>query len=127
MEKNTLAEKDQKAIEALQHLGFLRRDACTLIYLFGTEGVTSKDIERNTKLRQPEVSQGTSNLKKRRWIKTSKIRKKGKGRPYHKYYLAKSKEKILDDIRRESQKKVEEEQQSFATLREMLLWEQKTL
>ncbi len=127
MKKNTIIEKEQKAVKSLQHLGFSRMEAHILIFLFKTDGVTARDIEEGTRLRQPEVSNGASALKNRKWIKTSKIPTKGKGRPHFKYYLAKPKEKILNEIQEELQKRIEEEQQNLVIVREMLMWEQKTL
>lgn len=127
MEKNTMIEKEQKAVKALQHLGFSRMESQIILFLFKTEGVTAKNIEQNTGLRQPEVSQGTNALVNRKWIKTSKMPTKGKGRPHYKYYLAKPKEKILNDIQEEIQKRIEQEQQNLVTVREILMWEQKTL
>ena len=127
MEKDTIVEKEQKAVEALQHLGFSRPEAKTLIFLFKTERVTARDIEKSTDLRQPEVSQGTSALINRKWIKTSKIKTKGKGRPHYKYRLAKPKKEIIDDIQEEIQKRIEQEQQNLIIVRELLLWNQKTL
>jgi len=127
MEKDTIVEKEQKAVKVLQHLGFSRMEAQTILFLFKTERVTARDIEEGTKLRQPEVSQGTNALINRKWIKKLKITTKGKGRPHYKYYLAKPKEKILDNIQEEIRKRIEQEQQNLITVRELLLWNQNTL
>lgn len=120
MEKNMIVKKERKAVKALQHLGFSRMEAQVILFLFKTEGVTAKDIEKGTKLRQPEVSNGANALIKRKWVKTSKIPTKGKGRPHFKYYLAKPKEYILNDIQRDVQKNIEAEQQRIALLREVM-------
>jgi len=113
MKKNTIAKKERKILEALQHLGFTRVESHTLMYLLTADGVTAKDIEENADLRQPEVSNGINALINRGWIKTSLIPKKGKGRPYYKYYLAKTKKEIINSIQRDAQKKIEAEQQSI--------------
>jgi len=122
MEKDTtVIEKEQKAVKVLLRLGFPRPEAQTLIFLFKTGRVTTREIEKGVNLRQPEVSQGTNALINRKWIKASKIQTKGKGRPYYKYYLARSKKKILDDIQREIWKMIEQEHQNLITVRELLL------
>lgn len=121
MEKDTIVEREQKAVKALQHIGFSRIEAQTLIFLFKTEKVTARDIEEGAKLRQPEVSHGTCALINRKWVKMSKIQTKGKGRPYYKYRLAKSKKEIINDIQEEIWKRIEEEHQNLITVRELLL------
>jgi len=127
MEKDATVEKEQNAVKTLQHIGFSRMEAQVILFLLKTGGITARDIEEGTNLRQPEVSQGTNALINRKWIKTSKIQTKGKGRPHYKYYLAKPKKEILDDIQREIWKRIEQEQQNLITVRELLLWNQKTL
>lgn len=121
MEKDTTVEKEQKVVNVLQHLGFSMPEAQTLIFLFKTDRVTARDIERGTKLRQPEVSMGTSALVNRKWVKTSEIQTKGKGRPHYRYYLARPKKEIIDDILEEIRKKIEQEQQNLTIIRELLL------
>lgn len=114
-------EKEQKAVNVLQCLDFSRMEAQTLIFLFKTEKVTARDIERGTNLRQPEVSHGTSALVNRKWVKTSEIQTKGKGRPHYKYYLARPKKEIIDDILEKIRKKIEQEQQNLTIIRELVL------
>ena len=121
MEKDATVEKEQNAVKTLQHIGFSRMEAQVILFLLKTGGITARDIEEGTNLRQPEVSQGTNALINRKWIKTSKIQTKGKGRPHYKYYLAKPKKEILDDIQREIWKRIEQEQQNLITVRELLL------
>ena len=121
MEKDTTVEKEQKAVNVLQHLGFSRMESQTLIFLFKTERVTARYIERGANLRQPEVSLGTSALVNRKWVKKSKIKTKGKGRPHYRYYLARPKKEIIDDILEEIRKKIEQEQQNLIAVNELLL------
>ena len=115
-----LSQKELKAADALKHLDIPKIESRVLLYLFKKEGVTAREIERGVNLRQPEVSQGTSALTKRKWIKASLIKKKGKGRPYYKFYLAKPKEAIISDIQDGMQKRMEREKQDMQVLHELL-------
>ncbi len=120
MEKNTMIEKEQKAVKALHRLGFSKMEAHIILFLFKTGGVTAKDIEKSTRLKQPEVSQGINALINRKWVKTSKIPNKGLGRPRFEYRLNRPKKEIIGSIQREIQKRIETEEQGLALLCELM-------
>jgi len=115
-----LSEKEMKAADALKRLGIPGIENRILLCIFGKEGVTAREIERITDLRQPEVSNNTNALKKKGWIKATSTRKEGKGRPYDRFYLAKPIEEIRTDIQDRVQKKMETEKQDVNALYDML-------
>jgi predicted transcriptional regulator len=80
-------EKEEDIAEALISLGISRNAAMTLAYMQNTNSATSIELERSTRLRQPEVSIAMKQLKERDWINESEDKKPGKGRPYKIYSL----------------------------------------
>ncbi|MCD6370953.1 MAG: ArsR family transcriptional regulator, partial [Thermoplasmata archaeon] len=70
--------------------------------------VTSVEIEKNTTLRQPEVSIAMQWLKKRGWVTKRDLKKEGKGRPVHGYRLSKPFPKIVEEINKELRKKIKD-------------------
>lgn len=119
--KNTmLSEKELNAANAFERLGIPKIENRILLCLFEKEGVTAREIERIADLRQPEVSNSTNALKKKGWIKKTSIRKEGKGRPYDRFYLAKPKEAIIEDIQGMAYKKMEIEKRDMNALCDML-------
>ncbi|GAH43893.1 unnamed protein product [marine sediment metagenome] len=117
--KTMLSQKELKAADALGHLDIPKIESRVLFYLFKKEGVTAREIEQSVDLRQPEVSKGTNALIDRKWIKASLIKKKGKGRPYYKFYMAKPKESIISDIQDGMQKRMEREKQDMQVIHEL--------
>lgn len=127
-EIEVMSKKEEELVEVLQRLEFGRVAAKTLVYMLVRKTVArGKDIERAVDLRQPEVSQGTSTLISRKWVKKSKIKTKGKGRPHYRYRLAMPKKEIINDIKEEIQKRIEQEHQNLTAVRELLLRGLKTL
>jgi predicted transcriptional regulator len=59
-----------------------------ITYLANTDEVTSREIERGTNLRQPEVSIGMRTLRNNNWIEERDIKSKEKGRPMKVYKLS---------------------------------------
>lgn len=79
-----------KLTEILEVFGFPRVTAGTLAYLIKhpNEVLTTKEIERGSDLRQPEVSIALTQLAARKWVKVSEPPGgKGKGRPEKAYQI----------------------------------------
>ena len=68
--------------------------------------VTSRELEIKLKLRQPEVSMSMKDLCNRGWVGYEKVKKPGKGRPFHKYYLKVSKEDIVEQLKKEFENEI---------------------
>ena len=108
--KNGFTKEDEKLAEVLQRAGLPRNVARTLVYMRKKDEVKSIEIEKNTELRQPEVSIAMKYLREKGWITKRDIKKEGKGRPVHGYRLAKPFDKIIAEIEKDLQgeiKKIE--------------------
>ncbi|ADD08358.1 hypothetical protein [Candidatus Aciduliprofundum boonei] len=108
MKSAEMTENDKKLAELLQKAGLSRNVAKTLAYMHNREEVISVEIEKNTGLRQPEVSIAMKYLREKGWIVKRDIKKEGKGRPVHGYKLAKPFPKILEEIEKELRGKIKD-------------------
>ena len=82
-----LDERDHDTIEALRTVGVKRNVATIIVYLKDQEEVTSRDIEKGSGLRQPEVSIAMRTLREKGWIGEREVKGSGKGRPKRLYKL----------------------------------------
>jgi predicted transcriptional regulator len=89
-----LDEKEQELIEALEAVGVRRNVATIIVYLKDIEEATSRDIEKGSGLRQPEVSIAMNRLRENGWIAERETKRQGKGRPMNIFRLTTS----IDDI-----------------------------
>ncbi len=109
-------EKEKAIISLLTAIGIPRRHSLVLVFLAGAQEVSSRDIERGTDLRQPEVSLVMKDLVKRGWILFRTDAMACKGRPVRIYRLAIPFERVLLAIEEE---KKEEAEKILAKLREV--------
>ncbi len=86
--------------------GMSKNLAKTLVVLAARGETTSLDVEKTAGLRQPEVSISMKELRARGWVTKKDVKKEGKGRPLHAYRLAKSFEKIVDEIVKGERKRI---------------------
>ncbi len=114
-----LDEKDEEIIDELVSLGMSRNAAMTLAYMQNTNSATSIELERSTRLRQPEVSIVMKQLKELDWINESEEKKPGKGRPYKIYSLKVSFNNIIAQIEKQQKKAVDEAQAKIERLKEL--------
>ena len=92
-------EKEYEIVELLRKLNMSRPVALTLACLSGGEEVTSREIEKCSSLRQPEVSIAMRYLKENDWVEIREEKKtEGKGRPVKLYRLTKPLEEIVYHI-----------------------------
>jgi predicted transcriptional regulator len=82
-----LDDKDLEFVGILRSLNVPRNVATLITYLANTDEVTSREIERGTNLRQPEVSTGMRTLRQNNWVEERDIKSKEKGRPIKVYKL----------------------------------------
>ena len=101
-------KKDEKLAELRQRAGLPKNVAKSLAYMRKKKEVTSVEIEKNTTLRQPEVSIAMQWLLKRGWITRRDIKKEGKGRPVHGYHLTKPFSEIVSELNKELKEKIKE-------------------
>jgi predicted transcriptional regulator len=99
--------REEEFAQLLMDIGLKRNVAKVLIYLANTTDATSRDIERGTDLRQPEVSIAMRTLKENGWIESRESKAESKGRPVKIYTLSRPIEEIMDIIEKEKRKEVE--------------------
>ncbi len=100
-------EEDEEFSDLLTEIGLKRNVAKVLIYLAMTEEATSREIERSSDLRQPEVSIAMRALKEYEWIESRESKAESKGRPVKIYRLSKSISEIMDILEKNKQDEVE--------------------
>lgn len=103
-----LSEANDKLAKYLIISDIPRSVAYTLVYIRDKGEITSVEIERETGLRQPEVSIAMQWLRRKGWINKRNMKKEGKGRPIHGYRLSKSFNEILEEIIQELTNKINE-------------------
>jgi predicted transcriptional regulator len=81
---------------------------------------TSRDIERGTDLRQPEVSIAMRYLKECKWIETRESKSESKGRPVKIYTLARPITEIMDTIEKEKKKEARHQLDLIQKMRECI-------
>ena len=109
-------EKEEEFVDLLVEIGTKQTIAKALVFLANVREATSREIERGTDLRQPEVSLAIKYMDERGWIKSNEIPSDKKGRPVRKYALAVPVTSIMSTI--EKQKK-EEANNQLALIRKM--------
>ncbi len=103
-----LSEANDKLAKYLIISDIPRSVAYTLVYIRDKGEITSVEIERETGLRQPEVSMAMQWLRRKGWINKRNMKKEGKGRPIHGYRLSKSFNEILEEIIQDLSNKISE-------------------
>ena len=97
-------EREEEFANLLIEIGTKRNVAIVLVFLANIPEATSREIERGTDLRQPEVSIAMSYLMEQGWIRSRENKAENKGRPVKIYELAKPITEILDSIEKKKQK-----------------------
>ncbi|MCL4453324.1 MAG: ArsR family transcriptional regulator [Candidatus Thermoplasmatota archaeon] len=103
-----LSEEVNKLARYLMMSDIPRSVAYTLVYIKDKGEITSVEIERETGLRQPEVSIAMQWLRRKNWIVKRNMKKEGKGRPIHGYKLSRDFNEILEEIINEREKKIDD-------------------
>ena len=109
-------EKDIEVVETLKSLGVPRKVSNMIAYLANGTEATSREIERGSDLRQPEVSIALRTLRKNNWIEEKMGRSDDTGRPMKIYRLKASIEEIL---RHYEQEKLNEANRAMASIQKL--------
>jgi predicted transcriptional regulator len=80
-------EKEEEFVNLLIEIGTSKNVAKMLVFLANATEATSRDLERGTDMRQPEVSTAVKYLIDQGWIK-DRENPSEKGRPHKRYSLA---------------------------------------
>ena len=81
-------EREEVFVNLLIEIGTSKNVAKILVFLANTPEATSRDLERGTDMRQPEVSIAIKYLTDQGWIKSREVPSEKKGRPMRNYSLA---------------------------------------
>jgi len=113
-------DKDVEVVETLRSLGVPRKVSNMLAFLANVEEATSRDIERGSDLRQPEVSIALRTLRKNHWVDERVCRSDGTGRPMKVYRLCTPIEEILRYYEEEKIGEANRAMQSIQRLKSLL-------
>lgn len=109
-----------KTVDTLAFTGMPKGIARTLAYLSTQEDwATSKDIERGTRLRQPEVSISVRSLVERGWVERDNLRRDSKGRPVNIYRMSTSLVDIYREILDHERSKISQVESNMDQLRDL--------
>jgi predicted transcriptional regulator len=82
-----VAEKDMEFVQGLENLGMKRIVACVITFLKDQNERYFREIEKATRLSQPEISKAMQILREKGWLNEHYIKGNGKGRPLKIYAL----------------------------------------
>jgi predicted transcriptional regulator len=115
-----LNSKDDEISHLLMEIGLKRNVSKVLVFLSNAREATSRDIERGTDLRQPEVSIAMRQLKENKWIHTKESKTESKGRPVKIYSLAKPITDIIGIIERKKRQELDNQLGLIRKIREQM-------
>jgi len=115
-----LSEKDELLAEKFIEGGLKKNFARILILLSKKDELTSREIERGTDLRQPEVSIAINYLSKRKWARVSNLITENKGRPVKLYKLSMTLNEIIDEIETEKKEEFDYQMTLLKETRELI-------
>ncbi|MGV8175787.1 MAG: ArsR family transcriptional regulator [Methanothrix sp.] len=113
-------EKDIEVVETLKSLGVPRKVSNMIAYLANGNEATSREIERGSDLRQPEVSIALRTLRKNNWIEEKMSKSDGTGRPMKVYRLKAPIEEILAYYEQQKLNEANQALQSIQKLKSLL-------
>ncbi|MBN1431248.1 MAG: ArsR family transcriptional regulator [Methanomicrobiaceae archaeon] len=116
----TFTEKEEEMADLLSDVGLKKNVAKVLVYLANTEEATSREIERGTDLRQPEVSIAMRTLSEKEWISNRESKAESKGRPVKIYNLSKPMTEIIDTLEKEKKEEIDNQLEIIKKLRKIV-------
>jgi len=120
--KNVLyfTQREEEFADLLTRIGTRRNVSKVLVYLANTPEATSRDIERGTDLRQPEVSIAMTTMMEQKWIESRENKAENKGRPVKIYKLALPISEIIDRIERDKRDEADNQLKLIKHLRDYI-------
>ena len=113
-------DKVGDTIDALSCTGMPKGIARTLAFLSTKDDwATSKDIEKATSLRQPEVSIAVRNLVDRGWVERDSLKRESKGRPINIYKMSIGLDDVYVAIESEEKQKIAEVESNLTHIRKL--------
>ena len=115
-----LDDDDHVFVDLLHSLGIQRNVAKVITYLAVAGEATSRDLERGSGLRQPEVSIAMRTLLRENWVDERDVKSsEGKGRPHKVYTLITPVDEIINLIEEERRKKSAKAMESVQKLKDL--------
>lgn len=120
--KNVLyfTQREEEFANLLIRIGEKRNVAKVLVYLAHTPEATSRDIERGTDLRQPEVSIAMAAMMEKQWVESRESKAENKGRPVKIYKLSVPVSEIMDTIEKEKRAEANNQLKMIQKLRDYI-------
>jgi predicted transcriptional regulator len=121
--KNVLyfTQREEEFADLLTRIGTKRNVSKVLVYLANTPEATSRDIERGTDLRQPEVSIAMTAMMEQKWVESRENKAENKGRPVKIYKLALPISEIMDRIERDKMAEANNQLKMIKQLRDYIV------
>nr|WP_321352684.1 ArsR family transcriptional regulator [uncultured Methanoregula sp.] len=115
-------DHEEEFARLLIGIGLKKNIAKVLVYLANAGDVTSRDMERGTDLRQPEVSLAMQTLLRQKWVTSREPEDTpNRGRPVKIYSLARPISAIIGMIEKEKKQELNRKLQLASKLREYVL------
>jgi predicted transcriptional regulator len=112
-------ETDFEFIQSLVSLGMNRNVAGLITYLKDVKEGSSRDIERATGMRQPEVSIAMRTLRDLNWVSEYDIKGEGKGRPLKIYALRSTIDEIIEYYEAKKSQEAAQTMEAIQRLKEL--------
>jgi predicted transcriptional regulator len=112
--------REEEFANLLVRIGLKRNVAKVLVYLAHTPEATSRDIERGTDLRQPEMSIAMASMTDQRWVDNRESKAENKGRPVKIYRLSRPIGEIMDAIEKEKREEANNQLNLIQQLRDYI-------
>jgi predicted transcriptional regulator len=112
--------REEEFANLLIKVGMKRNVAKVLVFLAHTPEATSRDIERGTDLRQPEVSIAMAALMDQKWVENRESKAENKGRPVKIYRLSQPIGDIMDSIETEKREEANNQLTMIQKLRDYI-------
>ncbi len=120
MARGRLNDKEKELVDGLEKTGIQKNTARALVFVASRGEAKAREIEDSTYLRQPEVSLAMQELRELGWAAKKDVKeKRKKGRPHHSYFLNKSIEEIIDEIREKEEKRMDEIRDNLKRIKEL--------
>jgi len=115
-----LSNNDRKLAKLLQEAGLKRATALVALFLSTNDNASSDQLQEGTKLQQPEVSIGVSDLIQKDWLAKEIVKRPGRGRPSHRYTLKVKLSAIINFLQTEHLDRMKVAEDRLRLLRKMV-------
>lgn len=116
----TPRESASEVAELLGGLGVERNQARILAHLASEGEAKSRDLEKVCRLRQPQVSLATKDLRTAGWLVVEERRNGSRGRPVHVYRLEVPLARIVDALEASKREEIQRELATIERLRRLV-------